>query len=334
MLGANGLIRHAVTMTAANNNDKPMTRHANAPRPMVAAALALVAGMAASAPAQAEAVAALGRIEPEGGVVLIAAPSLVTAISGSLVTELRVAEGDRVAAGDVLAVLDSAKMLRAALARGEAELELALRAAEAADSVAEEACVRAAVAAREAERRTSLLERDLASREETEQAEGDAEARAASCTAARANARVAEASVGVARATLDVEQAELERAFVRAPFAGRVLRVHAHPGEFTLPHGILELARTDRMLAVAEVFETDIRHVAVGQTAQVSSDVLDAPLTGTVQRIRPKVAKQDVVGTDPVAAKDARIVEVEIRLDDSAAVADLTNLQVEILIGD
>ncbi len=30
----------------------------------------------------------------------------------------------------------------------------------------------------------------------------------------------------------------------------------------------------------------------------------------------PQVQKQDEIGTDPAARKDARIVEVEIRLDD------------------
>jgi HlyD family secretion protein len=38
------------------------------------------------------------------------------------------------------------------------------------------------------------------------------------------------------------------------------------------------------------------------------------------------------MGTDPSARKDARIIEVEIRIDDAEAVATLTNLQVEILI--
>ena len=42
--------------------------------------------------------------------------------------------------------------------------------------------------------------------------------------------------------------------------------------------------------------------------------------------------KQDEIGTDPAARKDARIVEVEIELDDSETVAGLTNLQVEVVI--
>lgn len=44
------------------------------------------------------------------------------------------------------------------------------------------------------------------------------------------------------------------------------------------------------------------------------------------------MAVQDALGTDPAARKDARVVEVEIRLDDSAAAAPFTNLQVEVEI--
>jgi HlyD family secretion protein len=89
----------------------------------------------------------------------------------------------------------------------------------------------------------------------------------------------------------------------------------------------------DRMYAIAEVYETDISRVKVGQPATISSRAIGRPLGGTVERIRQQVRKQDQLGTDPAARKDARIVEVEIRLDNSAAAAALTNLQVEVLIG-
>ena len=42
--------------------------------------------------------------------------------------------------------------------------------------------------------------------------------------------------------------------------------------------------------------------------------------------------KLDEIGTDPAARKDARIIEVEIKLDDSAPAASLSLLQVEVEI--
>jgi HlyD family secretion protein len=277
-------------------------------------------------------VSALGRIEPEHGVITVSAASTTHAVSGSVIRELLVEEGDWVEADQLLAVTDSTEMLRHHHQMAEQELTLAVIAAEAAQSQAEEACTIARVAEREAARRANLLERGLASTEETEQAQGDSQARAASCTAGQANARVASASIEVARERVALRAAEVERSLVRAPSAGRILAIHAHAGELAGAAGVLDLGRTDRMMAVAEVYETDIGRVAVGQAATVSSEALDSKLSGRVERVRAQVHKHDVIGTDPAARKDARIIEVDILLDDSKPVENLTNLQVEIII--
>ena len=141
-----------------------------------------------------------------------------------------------------------------------------------------------------------------------------------------------ETRVAVSRAQLARARAELERARVTAPAAGLVLDVHARPGERIGPDGILELARVDRMYAIAEVYETDVGRVRTGQRARVTSRALPGPLSGRVEWIRPKVEKQDEIGTDPAARKDARVVEVKVLLEDSAAAAPFTNLQVEVEI--
>lgn len=141
-----------------------------------------------------------------------------------------------------------------------------------------------------------------------------------------------ETKVRVIRAQIREARAELARSFVRAPIAGRVLYVHARPGERVGEDGIVELGNTEAMFAIAEVYEDDIGRIEVGQRARVTSPVLSEPLSGAVDWIHLKVAMQDALGTDPAARKDARVVEVEIRLDDSAAAARLTHLQVEVEI--
>ena len=98
------------------------------------------------------------------------------------------------------------------------------------------------------------------------------------------------------------------------------------------PNGIVEIGKTHEMYAIAEVYETDITRVKVGQRATVTSPALQKPLKGTVERISLKVAKMDLLDTDPAAKTDARVIEVDIRLDDSEAAAALTNLQVEVSI--
>ena len=279
-----------------------------------------------------QAVSALGRIEPLGGIIHVGAASTPEAISGSVLQELLVAEGDRVTAGQLLAITDSSTVVEAIIEKARAELILAERAAEAASSRADEACVLAEVAAREAERRSDLLERKLASQEESEQATGEAQAKAASCVAARATASVADATIAVAKANVAFREAELARTLIRAPVDGMVLDLTVKPGELIGFEGILELGKVDHMMAIAEVYETDIRRVRKGQQATISSEALDESLTGTVEFIALKVNKQDEIGTDPAARKDARIIEVEIRLDQPEKAMGLTNLQVEIVI--
>ena len=307
-------------------------------RPRILCGLWLAVGLSwATWPALAQqsglAVSALGRIEPKHGVIRVGAPSTPEAVSGAIVTELRVEAGDDVTTGQVLAVVDTARVLQAAVARAQAGLALAERDAAAGKARADEACIRADVADREAKRLTKLREQNLASEEETERAQGEAEAGAATCNAAREEARVAEARIAVRQAERRTAAEELERASIRSPINGRVLEVITRPGELAGAEGVIELAQIDSMYAIAEVYEADIGRVRQGQRARISSPALANELNGTVEHVRLKVQKQDELGTDPAARKDARVVEVEIRIDDPQAVAALTNLQVEVLIG-
>jgi HlyD family secretion protein len=138
--------------------------------------------------------------------------------------------------------------------------------------------------------------------------------------------------VEVATAAMQSAQAELDLATVRTPINGKVVKICARTGERVGPDGIAEIGATDQMYAVAEVYETDVGRVRVGQRATVTSPALPGPVYGTVERIGLKVAKQDVLHTDPAAETDARVVEVKVRLDDSRQVAGLTNLETEVII--
>jgi len=139
------------------------------------------------------------------------------------------------------------------------------------------------------------------------------------------NVKAAEAAVAAADAMLALST-------VVAPRSGEILYVHTRPGERVGVEGVVEMGQTDTMYAVAEVYETDIIHVKKGQRAQISSPALPGPQTGTVQSIGLKVGRMDVLGMDPVAQADARVIEVHVLLDDPAVVSHLTNLQVEVEI--
>ena len=68
------------------------------------------------------------------------------------------------------------------------------------------------------------------------------------------------------------------------------------------------------------------------QIATITSPALTRPVTGRVESIGLKVGRIDVLGMDPIAQADARVVEVDIVLDEPELVRYLTNLQVEVEI--
>lgn len=88
------------------------------------------------------------------------------------------------------------------------------------------------------------------------------------------------------------------------------------------------------MYVTIEIYETDINKVKLGQIATIKADGIVEELTGTVDEIGLEISSKNVLGTDPVADADARVVEVKIKLNpqDSIKVSRLTNLQVNVII--
>ncbi len=163
------------------------------------------------------------------------------------------------------------------------------------------------------------------------------------------NLRQAEARVRAARANLDRLRSEislptlqkqqalaalrLEESQLRAPVAGRVLHVLLHQGELVGSQAILQMANTEHMIVVAEIYETDILRVKEGQRVTVESKVVPPPaLTGTVIAKGGSIARGREYALDPRAAVDTRVVEVKVRLDQGERVADLIGLQVTVRI--
>ncbi len=145
---------------------------------------------------------------------------------------------------------------------------------------------------------------------------------------------VAAAELSTAQAAVQQAQANLDLAYVRSPRSGQVLKVQTWPGEIVSNNGIVEIGQTAQMYVIAEVYETDIHQVRPGQTVKIISDGVVDDLQGIVDEVGLQIDTKNVLGTDPVADADARVVEVKIRLnsEDSQQVSGLTNLQVNVLI--
>lgn len=150
--------------------------------------------------------------------------------------------------------------------------------------------------------------------------------------------QIAQAELAEAQANLRQAQAVLETAYIRAPQAGQVLKIHTLAGETIRSMGdnlgILDLGQTQQMVAVAEVYDSDVEKVRAGQRVTVRATSIHETLQGTVTEIGHTVQRQNVINTDPTANIDARIVEVWVQLDpeSSQKVVNLSNLQVDVSI--
>ena len=274
-------------------------------------------------------------------------------VAGRL-SHLEVGEGQRVATGDVLGVLDDYAERRAdvELQRARlAEARLRVRRAEELDTLEIQAmeantrglASRLAVSESDLDRletlRVEQLVTDQAHERQRQQVRQAREELKEGETLLRRlrhrlviNREQAEVEVRKAEAQLAVAEARFERSTVRAPLDGTVLRIFKWPGETTGDGPMLRLGDTSRMYAVAEVYETDVRHVRPGQTARITSPALPAELTGTVERVGLLVHKNDVLGIDPTAETDARVVEVRILLETADVAARFIHLQVDVEI--
>lgn len=335
-------------------------------------------------------VTALGRLEPQGEIVKLAA---ATSTQENRISKLLVKEGDRVKAGQVIAILASRDRLQAALNQAQRDVQVVQARLAQVEAGAKTGAVgaqqaeitrlganqSAAIASQranverlaaevqnaqiEAQRYQSLsnqgaisnsqrdskqlvlataqrslqqAESELTRLETTMRPELD---RAIATLDQISEVRPVDVDVLVAeldRAIASVQQAEanLEQTYVRAPQDGVVMDIHTRAGEVISSNGIVEIGQIDRMYAIAEVYQSDIQKIRIGQSVLCNSEAIPEKLKGTVERIDRKVRRQSVINTDPSKNIDDRVIEVHIKLDraSSQIAANFTNLQVQVEI--
>lgn len=309
-------------------------------------------------------VTALGRLEPAGEVINVAAPGGSAGGQPVRLRRLLVEEGDVVERGQLLAEMDSLSRLSRAVQESQSQVALAETrlqvaiATQASDVLAQRARVQRAranlrTAAAEERRYRELYASGATSASVYEARVFTLESARADLTEARSRLQRLEASVTIggapssldvamaqrdlqaARSHLERSRAERDDALVHAPIRGRVLSVLTRPGELSSNGGLLELGQTERMQLVAEVYESDRQRLRPGETVRITSRALSQPLFGRITHIGAIVRRQSLINTDPSANTDARVLEVHALLDaaSSRRASDLSNLQVMAVFG-
>uniref|UniRef100_I2Q4L6 Multidrug resistance efflux pump n=1 Tax=Desulfovibrio sp. U5L TaxID=596152 RepID=I2Q4L6_9BACT len=307
---------------------------------------------------------------PPAGPDWIAAPGRVEPVSEEMrlgfdiagkIREVLVEEGDVVRQGQVLARLSADELTarvdaaEQTLAAREAALAKVLAGArdmerKEAQAAVEEAQAVLDVAKVEHERRRQLLSKEVLSKEEADRAEREYKVATERLDASRQHFRLVDdpareedikramAEEAEARARLAEAQALAEKASIRSPIDGVVLRKHRRAGEmvsvsFDTP--VVTVGDISRLRIRADVDERDIGRVAVGQKVRLMAEAYgERTFTGTVSRIAKILGRKNIRTDDPAEKNDTRILETLIDIDPPAELPVGLRMDVFILLGE
>ncbi|MCA9235154.1 MAG: HlyD family efflux transporter periplasmic adaptor subunit [Planctomycetales bacterium] len=153
--------------------------------------------------------------------------------------------------------------------------------------------------------------------------------------AARADEiRMARARVAAAEAGCELAEVMLDRTILRAPNAGRVLDIHAEPGQLLGPDSptpAVVLADTSALRVRAYVEEIDAPRLAVGLPVILRADGLpDRTFQGRVASLSPRMKRKTLDAGRSNELYDTKIREVLLTVDDASDL--LIGLRVDVTI--
>jgi HlyD family secretion protein len=250
-------------------------------------------------------VTALGRLTPEGGLVKLAVPA-GTAGGNEVVDRWFVSEGAPISKGQLLARLSSYGQLKAMLDQAESNL------------VSTKALLPFLEISKS---RGSQLYADGAISEE------ELAKTSASIITKRADIVGAQAAVIKARQ-------QLSAAEIRSPLNGNLIRIYSWPGMKETDQGLALIGRTETMQVWAQVFQSDVSRLSIGQGATVrpESGGFKGTLRARLESIIGVVSDRDLFATNANNDVNARVVLVKLDLDpaDRQRVARLSGLNVTV----
>ncbi len=259
-----------------------------------------------------------------------------------VIAEVLVKEGDAVEAGQILARLgqneEKARLedARSAVLKASADLEMHLAGSRPEErKLAEAKLKRAQVwldqVQRETERRSLMVQSRSIGREELERSQRDLRVAIHEHDMAlnedilvnelyrKEEIEMARQNLAMAEAQARTAEAMLEKTMLKAPVAGRVLRIFSDPGEpysILSPSAVLSMGDTSVMNVRAEVDERDVGRVQPGQKAYVTATAFDGrKFQGKVSRIELSMTHKRTRSGDPSEPVDRSVLEVLVTLD-------------------
>jgi multidrug resistance efflux pump len=264
---------------------------------------------------------------PAGTAVIAGDPT-----GGGVLQELRITDGQKVKRDEVIAVLSNYSRADVTVRTTEAELEKAKRQREAmvsgyrtAEIAMQEVVVRTAadeLKLKNLEMARSGKPPDMKQLElnisqqslEREQAK----LRVMKETLATDIAQI-DTDISITVAKLDNARTSREQALVRSSLDGVVVQIYTRQGERISGSGIAKIVDMNQLRVLADVDELHLGRVVTGGRVEVTFRGSPTVYRGKISRIAPTVKRMQRIEPDGGSSTDARVVQVEIELDDPSS---------------
>lgn len=138
-----------------------------------------------------------------------------------------------------------------------------------------------------------------------------------------------------ARAALDYARALVERTIVRAPISGTVIQRYLDEGEGVTPeYPILAIADLDKVWVNAEVDETDVGRIAVGDPVEIRASAYPGRVfKGRIARISEYVGGRTISPSNPGVNLGLKVAQVKVELAEKTPLKLGLTVDVRILPG-
>ena len=264
---------------------------------------------------------------PEGTAVVAGDPA-----GGSVLVELKVKDGQKIKKGEVLAVLSNyaradvtLRMAEADLVKLKQMLDFVLKGTRLSDIALQEAALKSSIE----QNKLNSLQRARSGKPpdvreiETAIAEQGLERQKVRLALLKTTLEndLAQHEIDMANTQSRIDSAKrtLEDALVRSPLDGVVVQIFSRQGERVSPAGIVKIVDMAQLRVLADVDELHVSRLKPGGKVDVTFRGNNDVYKGTIERIAPTVKRMQRVEPDGGSSTDARVVQVEIKIDDTSS---------------
>lgn len=264
-------------------------------------------------------------------------------VGGSVLTELRIKNGQAVKRGEIIAILNNYATADVEVRRMEQEIAKARRKRESMISgyrTAEIALQEISVKSASEENRLKDLElsrssvppdqKQLQSNLSQQSLEREQTKLRFQKEVLTADLAQTEADITIFEAKLEEAKIERELAVVRSPLDGVVVDIYTRQGERISFRGIAKIVDLDQIRIFADVDEIHLRSVTPGGKVEFTFQGSRTVHVGTISRT-PLTVKRTKRSEADLGESNARLVEVEIKPDDPQSIPQMLGREARVV---